>query len=73
MSLSGDGVAVMTAVHHRDCALARDLVYECDAAELAMWLAHSFVRWIEDTAEGRSVPALLQENGLRFAQQERAA
>jgi hypothetical protein len=70
MSLSGDGVAVMTALHHRDDVLARDLVYESDrAGELALWLAESFVHWLEDHTD-HDVDHLLQHNGLRFAQGE---
>jgi hypothetical protein len=64
-------IAVMTALHHREPSLARDLVYETDAAELSLWLAESFVRWLEDTiSNGHSVPELLRRNGIRFLAEE---
>jgi hypothetical protein len=74
MRANSVGIAVMTALHHRERSLARDLIYETDAAELALWLADSFVRWLEDTAaQNRSVLELLQKNGIRFAEEETAA
>jgi len=70
MRTNSAAIAVMTAVHHRERSLARDLVYESDASELALWLAESFVRWLEDTSNNRSVPELLRLNGIRFLAEE---
>jgi hypothetical protein len=70
MSLPATGVAVMTAIRHNDHKLARELIYETDAAELALWLAESFVRWLEDSSNGASIPELLRRNGIRFLAEE---